>query len=76
VLSLLKKNYEKTNYSCHWFNPVLDIPKKQILPILLSKTKEIQEVLLKSQKKKQFSDHANYTFDKEALEKRDTPKIY
>ena len=33
------------------------------------KTKEIQEVLLKSQKKKQFSDHANYTFDKEALEK-------
>ena len=33
------------------------------------KTKEIQEVLLKSQKKKQFSDHANYTFDKEALGK-------
>ncbi|MEN2436586.1 outer membrane beta-barrel protein [Weeksellaceae bacterium A-14] len=32
------------------------------------KTKEIQEVLLKSQKKKQFADHANYTFDKEALE--------
>lgn len=32
-------------------------------------TKEIQEVILKSQKKKQFSDHANYTFDKEALEK-------
>ena len=33
------------------------------------KTKEIQEVLSKSQKKKQFSDHANYTFDKEALGK-------
>jgi hypothetical protein len=33
------------------------------------KTKEIQEVLIKSQRKKQFSDHANYTFDKEALEK-------
>ena len=33
------------------------------------KTKEIQEVLIKAQKKKQFSDHANYTFDKEALEK-------
>ncbi|QIY83720.1 outer membrane beta-barrel protein [Chryseobacterium sp. NEB161] len=32
-------------------------------------TKEIQEVLIKAQKKKQFSDHANYTFDKEALEK-------
>lgn len=32
-------------------------------------TKDIQEVLIKSQKKKQFSDHANYTFDKEALEK-------
>lgn len=32
-------------------------------------TKEIQEVLIKSQRKKQFSDHANYTFDKEALEK-------
>ena len=33
------------------------------------KTKEIQEVLIKSQKKKQFTDHANYTFDKDALEK-------
>ncbi|SNV51031.1 Uncharacterised protein [Chryseobacterium taklimakanense] len=33
------------------------------------KTKEIQEVLIKAQRKKQFSDHANYTFDKEALEK-------
>ncbi|WP_228438086.1 hypothetical protein [Chryseobacterium sp. 6424] len=32
-------------------------------------TKDIQEVLIKSQKKKQFSDHTNYTFDKEALEK-------
>lgn len=32
-------------------------------------TKDIQEVLIKSQKKKQFFDHANYTFDKEALEK-------
>lgn len=32
-------------------------------------TMEIQEVLIKSQRKKQFSDHANYTFDKEALEK-------
>lgn len=31
--------------------------------------KEIREVILKSQKKKQFADHANYTFDKEALEK-------
>ncbi|MGA9212607.1 outer membrane beta-barrel protein [Kaistella sp.] len=31
--------------------------------------KQIQEVLIKAQKKKQFSDHANYTFDKEALEK-------
>ncbi|SHI78850.1 Outer membrane protein beta-barrel family protein [Cruoricaptor ignavus] len=32
-------------------------------------TKEIQEVLIKAQRKKQFSDHANYTFDKETLEK-------
>ena len=32
-------------------------------------TKEIKEVLIKAQRKKQFSDHANYTFDKEALEK-------
>ena len=32
-------------------------------------TKEIQEVLIKAQRKKQFSDHADYTFDKEALEK-------
>ncbi|WP_373799916.1 outer membrane beta-barrel protein [Bacteroides heparinolyticus] len=32
-------------------------------------TKDIQEVLIKSQRKKQFADHANYTFDKEALEK-------
>lgn len=57
--------------------------KKTIIPILLCagifagaqekkdslSTKDIQEVLIKSQKKKQFSDHANYTFDKEALEK-------
>lgn len=32
-------------------------------------TKDIQEVLIKSQRKKQFADHANYTFNKEALEK-------
>lgn len=32
-------------------------------------TKDIQEVLIKSQRKKQFADHANYTFDKGALEK-------
>ncbi len=31
--------------------------------------KEIQEVILKSQRKKQFADKAVYTFDKEALEK-------
>lgn len=57
--------------------------KKTIIPILLCagifagaqekndslSTKDIQEVLIKSQKKKQFADHANYTFDKEALEK-------
>ncbi|WP_079243231.1 outer membrane beta-barrel protein [Chryseobacterium indologenes] len=30
---------------------------------------EIQEVILKSQRKKQFADKAVYTFDKEALEK-------
>ncbi|WOC53168.1 hypothetical protein BPO_p0085 (plasmid) [Bergeyella porcorum] len=34
-----------------------------------AKTKEIQEIIIKSQRKKQFADHANYTFDKEALEK-------
>ncbi len=32
-------------------------------------TKEIEEVILKSQRKKQFADKAVYTFDKEALEK-------
>lgn len=32
-------------------------------------TKEIQEVILKSQRKKQFADKAVYTFDKEALDK-------
>ncbi|WP_106914577.1 TonB-dependent receptor domain-containing protein [Chryseobacterium aurantiacum] len=32
-------------------------------------TKEIQEVVLKSQRKKQFADKAVYTFDKEALER-------
>lgn len=59
--------------------------KKTIIPVLLlcsaiafaqekktdtlEKTKEIQEIILKSQKKKQFADRAVYTFDKEALEK-------
>lgn len=59
--------------------------KKTIFPVLLlcsaitfaqekktdtlEKTKEIQEIILKSQKKKQFADRAVYTFDKEALEK-------
>lgn len=33
------------------------------------KIKEIQEILIKAQNKKQFSDHANYTFKEEALEK-------
>ncbi|MDO5615433.1 MAG: outer membrane beta-barrel protein [Cruoricaptor ignavus] len=33
------------------------------------KTKEIKEVLIQTQKKRQFSDKAVYTFDKEALEK-------
>ncbi|WP_179471296.1 outer membrane beta-barrel protein [Chryseobacterium sp. H1D6B] len=33
------------------------------------KTAAIQEVILKSQRKKQFADKAVYTFDKEALEK-------
>ena len=32
-------------------------------------TAEIQEVILKAQRKKQFADKAIYTFDKEALEK-------
>ncbi|MCS3530556.1 outer membrane beta-barrel protein [Chryseobacterium sp. JUb7] len=34
-----------------------------------TKTEEIQEVILKSQRKKQFADKSVYTFDKEALEK-------
>lgn len=33
------------------------------------KTSAIQEVLIKAQRKKQFADHANYSFDKEALQK-------
>ncbi|MGA9212395.1 TonB-dependent receptor plug domain-containing protein [Kaistella sp.] len=32
-------------------------------------TKDIQEVLIKSQRKKQFADKSVYTFDKDALEK-------
>lgn len=32
-------------------------------------TKEIEEVILKSQRKKQYADRAVYTFDKEALDK-------
>ncbi|WP_415328937.1 outer membrane beta-barrel protein [Chryseobacterium sp. MMS23-Vi53] len=34
-----------------------------------TKTAEIQEVILKSQRKKQFADKSVYTFDKEALDK-------
>ncbi|MGE4513994.1 MAG: TonB-dependent receptor [Chryseobacterium sp.] len=34
-----------------------------------TKTTEIQEVILKSQRKKQYADKAVYTFDKETLEK-------
>lgn len=34
-----------------------------------TKTQVIQEVILKSQRKKQFADKSVYTFDKEALEK-------
>lgn len=35
----------------------------------VSNTKEIQEVILKAQRKKQFADKSVYTFDKEALER-------
>lgn len=35
----------------------------------VSDTKEIQEVIVKAQRKKQFADKAVYTFDKEALER-------
>ncbi|WKS95295.1 outer membrane beta-barrel protein [Riemerella columbina] len=31
-------------------------------------TKNLQEVIIKSQRKKQYADHASYTFDKKALE--------
>lgn len=34
-----------------------------------TKTAEIQEVIIKSQRKKQFADKAVYTFDKEAIDK-------
>lgn len=34
-----------------------------------SRTKELQEVIVKAQRKKQFADKAVYTFEKEALEK-------
>lgn len=34
-----------------------------------SGTKELQEIIVKAQRKKQFADKAVYTFDKEALEK-------
>ncbi|MDO4225642.1 MAG: hypothetical protein Q4C75_07100 [Bergeyella zoohelcum] len=32
-------------------------------------SKDIKEVIIKAQRKKQYTDHAAYTFDKEALEK-------
>lgn len=35
----------------------------------ITQTKEIQEILIKSQRKKQFIDKAVYTFDEEALKK-------
>lgn len=34
-----------------------------------SETKELQEIIVKAQRKKQFADKAVYTFDKEALER-------
>ncbi|QCX54432.1 TonB-dependent receptor [Elizabethkingia sp. JS20170427COW] len=43
--------------------------QEQIKEDTIARTKEIQEVLIKAQHKKQFADHSNYTFDKEALEK-------
>jgi len=43
-----------------------NVKKDTINPL---KTKEIQEVILKSQRKKQFADKSVYTFDKEALDK-------
>ena len=35
----------------------------------ITKSSEIQGIILKSKRKKQFADHANYTFDRETLEK-------
>lgn len=35
----------------------------------LAQIKEIQEIIIKSQRKKQHTDHASYTFDKEAIAK-------
>lgn len=35
----------------------------------IAQAKEIQEVVLKAQRKKQHTDHAAYTFDRDALEK-------
>ncbi|MRN17050.1 TonB-dependent receptor [Riemerella anatipestifer] len=40
----------------------------------VTKAKEIQEVIIKSQRKKQYNDHAAYTFDKAALEKANNAK--
>ncbi len=40
----------------------------------VAKAKEIQEVIIKSQRKKQYNDHAAYTFDKAALEKANNAK--
>ncbi|WP_160136016.1 outer membrane beta-barrel protein [Chryseobacterium sp. c4a] len=37
--------------------------------VSISDTKELQEVIVKAQRKKQFADKAVYTFDKEALER-------
>ncbi|MBV8328035.1 outer membrane beta-barrel protein [Chryseobacterium sp.] len=54
---------------CILYGTLMFSQEKVIDTADVSRTKEIQEVIVKSQRKKQFADKSVYTFDKEALEK-------
>lgn len=73
VLSVLyysMRNMKKTIYTLFLLSGIFVFSQeKQNDTVEGTKTKEIQAVILKSQRKKQFADKAVYTFDKEALEK-------
>lgn len=47
----------------------ISVCSQESKPDTIGKTKEIEAIILQSQRKKQYSDKAVYTFDKEALQK-------